>query len=493
VILDIIGLMTGSPLDPPRDPLVLGMFLEHFGLHARSPPPPSSNRRLLEDAAAAFSTLPYENLTKVLKRARSGSAEGARRAPLEVVSDHIAHGTGGTCFSLTAAFLHIARALGWRAEPILADRHYGADTHCALLVWVDGAPHLLDPGFLIHRPVPLDGLAETRISTGFNDVILAPRPGGEKVDLITVQDGVRSVRLTFKKEPVDPGRFLRVWDDSFSWENDALPAPHSRPGGEPPLLEGVAAPGAPPRVHLEERGGSRRSAGNHPEGVRARRGTHPAGPRDVRDASVTHVADPEPVKLLAAVLWREADALADALLRLRGLWGEVDFQGPDRPFDGTDYYEKEMGAGLQRRIISFTDLVPSDSLTLRKLEAAGVEEALRGPVGRRVNIDPGYLDVHKVVLASFKPGAPKVHLGRGVHADIVCRYSKGKFQPLEWSFGDFRRGAYDEELGAIRARYKGQLAAVTSSWAPGGSRAASGPPAASPRPTSGGARSVRRR
>jgi arylamine N-acetyltransferase len=218
VIPDIIGLMTGSPLDPPRDPLVLGMFLEHFGLHAKGPPPPSSNRRLLEEAAAAFSTLPYENLTKVLKRARSGSAEGARRAPLEVVSDHIAHGTGGTCFSLTAAFLHIARALGWRAEPILADRHYGADTHCALLVWVDGAPHLLDPGFLIHRPVPLDGLAETRISTGFNDVILAPRPGGEKVDLITVQDGVRSVRLTFKKEPVDPGRFLRVWDDSFSWE-----------------------------------------------------------------------------------------------------------------------------------------------------------------------------------------------------------------------------------------------------------------------------------
>ena len=204
-------------------------------------------------------------------------------------------------------------------------------------------------------------------------------------------------------------------------------------------------------------------------------------------------AGPEPVKLLAAVLWRDAGAIADALRRLAGLWGEIDIQGPDRPFDATDYYEKEMGAGLHRRIVSFTELVPSGSLALRKLEAAGVEDALRGPLGRRVNIDPGYLDVHKVVLASFKPGAPKIHLGRGVHADIVCRYSKGKFQPLEWSFGDFRRGAYDEELAAIRARYKGQLAAFTSSSAPAGSPAASGPPAASPRPNGGGARSEPRR
>jgi arylamine N-acetyltransferase len=136
-----------------------------------------------------------------------------------VVSAHIEHGAGGTCFSLTAAFLHIARALGWRAEPILADRHYGADTHCALLVWLDGAPHLLDPGFLIHRPVPLDRRAETRIAAGFQEVILSPRDGGAKVDLITVQEGGRpSTRLTFKTEPADPGRFLRVWDDSFSWD-----------------------------------------------------------------------------------------------------------------------------------------------------------------------------------------------------------------------------------------------------------------------------------
>jgi hypothetical protein len=165
------------------------------------------------------------------------------------------------------------------------------------------------------------------------------------------------------------------------------------------------------------------------------------------------------VKAIALILWREPEALAEAIRRLSGLWGETDFEGPDRPFGATDYYEKEMGTGLRRRVISFRALVPSESIVLRKLEAAGVEDALRGPAGRRANIDPGYLDVHKVVLASFKPGAPKVHMGRGVHADMVCRYSKGMFHAFEWSFGDFREGAYGEELAAIRERYKAQLAA----------------------------------
>ena len=78
--------------------------------------------------------------------------------------------------------------------------------------------------------------------------------------------------------------------------------------------------------------------------------------------------------------------------------------------------------------------------------------------GRRtVNLDIGYLDIHKIVLASGKYDAQKVHLGRGVYADIVCRYSGGGFQPYEWTFPDFRERLYDADFREIRRRYKRQL------------------------------------
>ena len=144
---------------------------------------------MVESVAAAFSSLPYENLTKILKHDREGGV--ARRGPEEVIRDHIRLGSGGTCFSLTAALLHVLRALGLRAEPILADRHYGENTHCALLVWLDGEPHLLDPGYLILKPLALPGNEELEqvVPTAFNELLLRHREQGSKIELHTRQQG----------------------------------------------------------------------------------------------------------------------------------------------------------------------------------------------------------------------------------------------------------------------------------------------------------------
>lgn len=90
---------------------VLTNFMAHFGLQ-----PGGSSQSSLESIAAAFARLPYENITKIIKYAEAGSPEKARRSPGEVISGHIAWGTGGTCFSLTSALRHLVRSLGWEAE-----------------------------------------------------------------------------------------------------------------------------------------------------------------------------------------------------------------------------------------------------------------------------------------------------------------------------------------------------------------------------------------
>lgn len=203
-----------DPLQVPQsNSPILAQFLDAFAIDRKEPAEP-----LLDQVGAAFARLPYENLTKIIKASASGSIEEARRPPAEVVADHIALGAGGTCFALTATLLHLIRALGWRAEPLLADRPYGPDTHCAVIVWIDGTPHLLDPGYLITSPVPLPATGELRLRTAFNQIVLKAQHGGEQVELHTVQQGQQSLRLTFTTSPVDHGEFLRAWDASFDWD-----------------------------------------------------------------------------------------------------------------------------------------------------------------------------------------------------------------------------------------------------------------------------------
>ncbi|MBN1442178.1 MAG: DUF4416 family protein [Planctomycetes bacterium] len=166
---------------------------------------------------------------------------------------------------------------------------------------------------------------------------------------------------------------------------------------------------------------------------------------------------PENVKLFAAILWASRDALRAAEREMAALWGDIDFAGEDHPFDATDYYEREMGADLRRRLVSFARLIAPEALVDAKLEAARIEDRHRGPAGRLVNIDAGTVDLGKVVLASAKAAGQKIHLAGGIYADLVLRYKKGRFHPFEWTFPDFASGRYEPELLEIRRIYKGQV------------------------------------
>jgi hypothetical protein len=162
-----------------------------------------------------------------------------------------------------------------------------------------------------------------------------------------------------------------------------------------------------------------------------------------------------PVKFVAAVLAGrgfDLDRLLFPMLEER--FGTIDHRGGARLFDGTDYYEDEMGPGLERRIISFEPLRDATDIVQAKLDTAAIEEDLAAEGGRRVNIDPGYMDYFKIVLASFKEGPQKIYLGRGVYADPILMFFEGEFGSLPWTFPDFKSGAYREDFRAIRALYK---------------------------------------
>ncbi len=160
-----------------------------------------------------------------------------------------------------------------------------------------------------------------------------------------------------------------------------------------------------------------------------------------------------PVRLLVACLFAPGAPLDEARAALQAAYGEVEEESRDWAFDVTDYYRAEMGPGLSRRFWSFETLVQPESIVHVKHYAATVEDRLRAGGHRRVNLDPLYLDHHKIVLASFKEAGHKIHLGLGVWADPTMRFHKARWQPFEWTFPDFRDGRYDAFLSGVRRRY----------------------------------------
>lgn len=166
---------------------------------------------------------------------------------------------------------------------------------------------------------------------------------------------------------------------------------------------------------------------------------------------------PLPVKYCIAVLYHDEASLLKAKEQLIEKWGRIDFEGADHLFDVTDYYEPEMGTSLLRRLLSFEQLFTPKLIVEMKLECNSIEAALARDGKRTVNLDAGYLDHNKFLLASAKEAGQKVYLDKGIYADLSGRYKAGKYRPFEWSFPDFRDGRYDEELLEIRRLYMRQV------------------------------------
>jgi hypothetical protein len=166
-------------------------------------------------------------------------------------------------------------------------------------------------------------------------------------------------------------------------------------------------------------------------------------------------AEAEPVKYLAAILMKQdLNPYEELFPALEGFLGSTDYRGTPHQFDVSDYYEDEMGPGLVRLIISFEPLESPTKLVKVKLDTTVIEERFAAETGRTINIDPGYLDYHKIVLASFKQGPQKIYLDDGVYADPLMLFQHGEFVSLPWTFPDFKAGYYTSDLTAIRRIYK---------------------------------------
>jgi hypothetical protein len=167
---------------------------------------------------------------------------------------------------------------------------------------------------------------------------------------------------------------------------------------------------------------------------------------------------PRPAKLIASIITGEPDLVEEVCSRLAAEFGPIDFTSRRLAFDYTQYYAEELGTELFRHFITLRDLIAPERLPDIKLFTNGLEAALSRPGGsRRVNIDPGYITLHNLILATCKNFAHRPYLRDGVFADLTLVYKGGTFTPLAWTFPDYRSPELIGLLNGLRDSYYRQI------------------------------------
>jgi len=168
-------------------------------------------------------------------------------------------------------------------------------------------------------------------------------------------------------------------------------------------------------------------------------------------------AEPPPVKLVASLFSPSQSLLDEILEALSGAFGPAERISLLLMFDRTKYYAREMGWPLHRRFVSFMNLIPPDRLVEIKIETNAIEERYLAGERRRVNIDPGYVALERLVLATGKNYVHRIYLSRGIYADLTLVFSKGSFSPLPWTYPDYASGETISYFNQVRADYLRQL------------------------------------
>jgi len=158
----------------------------------------------------SFALLPYENLSKILNLNQKWD-NSPFRWPLDIIGDYEKFKLGGTCFALTFFLKTILDYCGYQTIILMADMKSGRNTHCTLLLDFGEHEYLLDPGYLLHYPLPLDA------PHGSGKFQLTYDPFIERYTLFTFENGEPKRRYSFLKRPTSMADFSHYWQDSFHW------------------------------------------------------------------------------------------------------------------------------------------------------------------------------------------------------------------------------------------------------------------------------------
>jgi hypothetical protein len=162
-----------------------------------------------------------------------------------------------------------------------------------------------------------------------------------------------------------------------------------------------------------------------------------------------------PVYIILAAFSRYEAALDWATEKVTATWGSIVLASPRFEFHETSYYEQTMGSGIRKQFLLCEQPRDPAELSAMKLLSNAWEDEYAAlanmPEPRPLNIDPGYITLGKLVLASTKDFAHRIYLGQGIYAEVTLHYRHHRWQHHDFTFPDYRRDDYQKFFSECRA------------------------------------------
>lgn len=172
---------------------------------------------------------------------------------------------------------------------------------------------------------------------------------------------------------------------------------------------------------------------------------------------------PLPVKLIVGILTSLPDTFSEAEAQLALIFGHVDARSDRFPFGWTRYYDSSMGSPIYRCFLSFAELMEPAALAEAKIKTNALEASFAAKypdIRRPINLDPGYLEQSKLVLASTKNFYHRILISGGIYAEVTLHFEAGVWRSFPWTFPDYKSERYHPFFAALRDRYREQLCAA---------------------------------
>lgn len=167
------------------------------------------------------------------------------------------------------------------------------------------------------------------------------------------------------------------------------------------------------------------------------------------------VFDFEKEKLIIGVIYHDEAVLNDAMAILTEELGETDDCSEEFSFSGefSTYYDEELGGEGLRRIYSFKELIDPARQADIKTRTNEIEAMFSESGKRKINLDPGFINHGRLLLATTKETGFRIPLKNGIYTELTLFWARGGWQKLPWTYRDYQSERVQAFITRVRQSY----------------------------------------